>query len=87
MSNSETSLGFSMQEYVGKTGLVTIPIPDSGYGQVMITTGVGRSVQVAASFDHCDIPIGHQIVVVEVDGHALRVVPLESLERGDFDNA
>jgi membrane protein implicated in regulation of membrane protease activity len=80
MSNSEASIGFSMSEYVGKPGLVTIPIPESGFGQVMISMGHGRSVQVAASFDHCDIPLGSRIVVVEVDGHALRVARVESLE-------
>lgn len=78
MNNSESSIGFSISEYVGKIGLVTIPIPESGYGQVMVTMGLGRTVQIASSFDHVEIPVGHEIVVVEVQGHALRVSPIDS---------
>jgi membrane protein implicated in regulation of membrane protease activity len=73
MDRSESSLAFSQAEYVGMTGLVTVPIPASGRGQVMVRVGAGNTVEPAASFDDRPIPSGSQIIVVEVRDHTLYV--------------
>jgi membrane protein implicated in regulation of membrane protease activity len=73
MSNSEASMGFSRQEYVGRTALVTIPIPAAGHGQVMVNMGAGNTCEPAASFDGEAIPSHSRVVVVEVKDHTLYV--------------
>lgn len=87
MNNSEASIGYSISEFVGKTGRVTIPIPESGYGEVMIRMGAANACQIAASFDHEEIPTGREVVVVEVVGHTLHVVAVEQHLMGENNNA
>jgi membrane protein implicated in regulation of membrane protease activity len=73
MDRSESSLAFSQAEYVGMSGLVTVPIPASGRGQVMVRIGAGNTVEPAASFDDEPIPTGSRIIIVEVRDHTLYV--------------
>jgi membrane protein implicated in regulation of membrane protease activity len=73
MDHSETSLGFSTAEYVGMSGLVTVPIPAEGRGQVMVRIGAGNTCEPAASFDDEPIPSGSKVVIVEVRDHTLYV--------------
>jgi membrane protein implicated in regulation of membrane protease activity len=73
MRNSENSVGFSMREFTGQIGRITIPIPATGYGEVMIRMGAGNSCQVAASHDGEWIPAGTQVVVVDVIENVLYV--------------
>jgi len=72
MERSEVSSGFSMKELPGKIGVTTIPIPEQGFGEIMVKFGESNSLHTAASFEHDSIPAGIKIVVVEVqDGVAL----------------
>lgn len=78
MSNSEVSSGFSMSELTGRIGEVTIPVPEVGYGEVMIRLGAGNTIHTASSFDHKPLAAGARIVVVEVAEGVVRVAYLDT---------
>jgi membrane-bound ClpP family serine protease len=65
MQQSENSTGFSLQDLNGKIGEITISVPATGYGEVMIRIGGGNTNQIAASFDKEEIPSGAKVVIVE----------------------
>lgn len=77
MRNSENSIGFSMNEYVGMIGEVTIPIPGKGCGEVMVRMGASNTCQIATSFDAEWIATGRRVVVVEAHSDLLVVSPYE----------
>jgi membrane protein implicated in regulation of membrane protease activity len=77
VSNSESSIGFSRAEYVGRSGLITVGVPDGGYGQVMIRMGAANTCQIAASFDCNEVPKGTTVVVVEIHDGVLYVSPID----------
>ncbi|WP_028611151.1 membrane protease regulatory membrane protein [Paenibacillus harenae] len=73
MENSESSIAFSLHSLPGMLAEVLVPIPASGYGEVMVKVGAGFTNQIAASFDKVDIAGGSQVVVVEVKDSTLYV--------------
>lgn len=75
MRHAESSLGYSMKELQGKMGEVTIPISETGYGEVMVRVGSLPTFQVAGSFGGEFVPKGASVVVVEVRDGALYVSP------------
>jgi hypothetical protein len=77
MEHSESSIAFSIQDYRGMHGLVCIPIPARGHGQVMVKMGASNTTQIAASFDETEIPKGADIVVVEVQNGVLYVSAID----------
>ncbi|MBJ6363268.1 NfeD family protein [Paenibacillus sp. GCM10012307] len=78
MENSENSTGYSIQELGGKVGEVLVPIPSSGYGEVIVNVGAaGVAGQIAASFDGQEIPMGSKVVVVDVKEGTLLVSKIE----------
>lgn len=77
MRNSENSLAFSMKEYVGMIGEVTIPIPGKGCGEVMVRMGASNTCQIATSFDAEWIATGSRVVVIEAHSDLLVVAPYE----------
>ncbi|WP_152391804.1 protease [Paenibacillus guangzhouensis] len=76
MQNSENSTGFSIQDLQGKIGQVTVAIPSSGFGEVLVRIGAGHTNQIAASFDAVNIADGSQVVVVEIREGVAYVSPL-----------
>ena len=76
MENSENSIAFSAASLAGSLGEVIVPIPEKGYGEVLIKVGAGNTNQIAASFDNAPIPSGSRIVVVEVREGVLYVSEL-----------
>lgn len=76
MQNSENSTGFSIQELQGKIGQVTVAIPSSGFGEVLVRIGAGHTNQIAASFDAVNIADGSQVVVVEIREGVAYVSPI-----------
>ena len=79
MKKSENSTGFSVREYAGKTGELTIGIPEGGFGEVTVRMGASTTFQTASSFDGSPIPSGSPVVIVEVDAEGvLRVAPLSA---------
>lgn len=77
MENSENSTGFSMAELAGKIGEVTVPLPETGYGEVMVRVGASNTIHTASSFDRVSLAAGSRVVVVEVSDGVLRVSELE----------
>lgn len=77
MKNTESSIGFSVKELVGRTAEVTIPIPENGYGEVVLKLGVQSTYQIAASHDNVPIPVDTIVVVVEVRESVMYVTSLE----------
>lgn len=73
MEESENSIAFSLQALSGMLGEVLVPIPASGYGEVMVKVGAGFTNQIAASFEGVDIAGGRRVVVVEVKDNTLYV--------------
>lgn len=73
MSNAENSTGFSIRDLTGKIGEVTVTIPATGYGEVLVRIGAANTNQIAASFEHETIQSGTRVVVVEVKDHTLFV--------------
>lgn len=71
--NSEVSIGFSMQELTGKIGEITIPVPEKGFGEVMIRIASGNTIHTASSFEHRPIAAGARVVVVDISDGVLRV--------------
>lgn len=72
MDKSEVSTGFSMQDLPGRIGEITVPVPATGYGEVMVRFGAGNSLHTAASFEQLSLPAGSKVVVIEVkEGVAL----------------
>ncbi|MCZ8522725.1 MULTISPECIES: protease [Paenibacillus] len=82
MRNLESSLGFSMQDLVGRIGEVTVPIPSAGSGEVVVRIGGGVTNQIAESFDGSEIPWGRRVVTVEVISGVLMVTELDSKDTG-----
>jgi membrane protein implicated in regulation of membrane protease activity len=82
MNNSENSTAYSIRELSGRIGEVTIPIPESGFGEVMIKLGAGNTVHIASSLERCVLAAGTRIVVVDVHDGVLRVTKLDE-KRGD----
>ncbi|WP_426454122.1 protease [Paenibacillus sp. S-38] len=82
MENTEQSLGFSMDELVGRIGEVTIPIPAAGSGEVVLRIGGGLTNQIAESYDGSEIPWGKRVVTVEVICGVLMVTALDTDEPG-----
>jgi membrane protein implicated in regulation of membrane protease activity len=77
MRRGENSVAFSMSDFPGQIGSVTIAIPTRGYGEVMIRIGAGNTNQIAASFDGRPIGAGRQVVVIEVRDDTLLVTPFD----------
>ncbi|WP_424765892.1 protease [Paenibacillus sp. sgz302251] len=73
MEESENSIAFSIHGLSGVLAEVLVPIPASGYGEVMVKVGAGFTNQIAASFDGIAIAGGAKVVVVEVKDDTLYV--------------
>ncbi|GAB6929440.1 hypothetical protein JCM10914A_34230 [Paenibacillus sp. JCM 10914] len=82
MENSENSTGFSMKELGGKIGVVTVPLPTEGFGEVMVKVGASNTLHTASSFDRKKIAAGDRVVVIDVVDGVLRVSELEE-RKGD----
>lgn len=77
MADAEMSLSYSIVELIGKQAQVSVPIPASGYGEVIIKTAGGIVNHTAASFDHVAIPGEATVVVVDLDDGVLLVSKLD----------
>ncbi len=73
MKNAETSTGYSMSDLVGKIGTVTVPVPEKGFGEVLIKVGAGNTNHIAASCDGEALATGARVVVAEVNEGVLNV--------------
>ncbi|OWR29379.1 protease [Saccharibacillus sp. O23] len=80
---SENSVGYSMKDLTGRIGEVTVPVPQKGFGEVLVQMGgSGNTLHTAFSFDGDGIPAGVRVVVVDVEDGTLGVCELEKTEKG-----
>lgn len=77
MKNSENSTAYSVNDFAGALAEVITPIPEKGYGEVLVRAGAGYSNQIAGSFDGRPIPGGSRVVVVEVKDSTLYVSAMD----------
>ncbi|AWB45650.1 protease [Paenibacillus sp. CAA11] len=80
MENSENSTGYSIRELSGKVGEVTIPIPPSGFGEIMVSLVGGHTLHIAASWEKREIAAGTRVVVVDTREGILLVSELDERE-------
>ena len=77
MKSAEHSLAVTDESLKGKIGKTIIPIPEDGFGEVMLESVSGRIAKSAKSFDGKEIPEGTQVLVVKVEDGVLYVIPYE----------
>lgn len=75
LSKSEESLVYTEDSLKGRLGNVIIPIPENGFGEVLIESISGRISKPAASFDNGNIEEGKKVLVIDVKNGVLYVVP------------
>ncbi|MBS1910360.1 MAG: protease [Bacteroidetes bacterium] len=77
MDRAETSMAFSVRDYIGHTGEVTIAIRAGEHGEVMVHMGSMNYYVVARCSEGRDIGRGQKVVVVDVQDGVLSVTPLD----------
>lgn len=75
LANSEESLVYTEDSLKGRLGNVIIPIPENGFGEVLIESISGRISKPAASFDNKVIEEGKKVLVIDIKDGVLYVVP------------
>lgn len=75
LSKSEESLVYTEDSLKGRIGNVIIPIPENGFGEVLIESISGRISKPAASFDNTFIDEGKKVLIIDVKNGVIYVVP------------
>jgi membrane protein implicated in regulation of membrane protease activity len=73
MSEAESSIAYSRQELPGKIGVVTVPIPAGGFGEVEFTFGHGRIHEIASSTEDEELRAGDSVLAIEIKDHVVIV--------------
>lgn len=76
MRNAGRSIAYSRSELAGRPARVSVAIPSSGYGEVIVKVGAGVTNEIAVSLDGSAIAVGEK-VVVDVRPDALVVAAWE----------
>ena len=66
LSNAEESIGLTDESLVGLVGRLTVPIPEGGFGEVLIETVTGSVLKTAQSLDGTALSTERRVVVIEV---------------------
>ncbi|WP_338751894.1 NfeD family protein [Bacillus sp. FJAT-52991] len=73
LSSAEESLVYTEESLSGRTGKVIIPIPQDGFGEVIIESSSGMISKPACGFDHEPIAEGKTVLVIDVQKGVLYV--------------
>ncbi|WP_199613608.1 protease [Paenibacillus alkalitolerans] len=73
MKEAENSIAYSITELPGKIGVVTIPIPVNGFGEVSFTFGHGLVHEIASSTEQEELRSGEKVLAIEVKDHVVTV--------------
>lgn len=84
LSSAEESLVYSTKSLRGRIGTVIIPIPSDGFGEVLLKNNSGTISKSATSFKGAPIGEGEHVLVVNIEGGVLQVVPHESEKEFQF---
>lgn len=79
LSSAEESLVYTTQSLRGRVGEVIIPIPEDGFGEVIIKSNSGTIAKAATSFENKAIAEGQKVLIVEVNDGVLKVLPYENI--------
>ncbi|MFD2673567.1 protease [Marinicrinis sediminis] len=79
MARAENSTSYQQQDLVGRLGEVSVTIPKKGWGEVILSTGTGRTNEIAASFDEEELGEGTKVVIIEIRDRTLYVSKWEEL--------
>lgn len=74
MKDAENSSGYAMSELTGKIGTVIVPVPEQGFGEVLIKIGGGNTNHIACSCDGESFGAGTRVVVAEIIDGVLKVI-------------
>ncbi len=80
LSRAEATMAYSDEDLKGRVGKVITSIPVDGFGEVLIQGHGGNIAKTAVSFENEAIPYDADVLVIEVKGGALYVVPHEKLD-------
>ncbi|MUK88866.1 hypothetical protein GMD78_10725 [Ornithinibacillus sp. L9] len=80
LSSAEESLSYTEESLKGRVGKIIIPIPDDGFGEIIIESKSGTISKPVASYENTPIEEGTQVLVIEVEKGVLHVVPYEDLD-------
>ncbi|MHA6251487.1 hypothetical protein [Oceanobacillus sp. CAU 1775] len=78
MASAEESLSYTEDSLKGRVGKIIIPIPENGFGEIIIRSYSGTISKPAASYENQAILEGKQVLVIEVKNGVLYVVPYEN---------
>lgn len=78
LSRAEESLVYTTQSLRGRVGDVIIPIPEDGFGEVIIKSTSGTIAKSAVSFENKAIAEGEKVLIIEVKDGVLKVLPYEN---------
>jgi membrane-bound ClpP family serine protease len=73
ISNAEESLAYKETDLRGRIGTVITPIPEDGYGEVLIENVSGRISKPAVSFKKKELPNGTKVLIIDVVNGVLQV--------------
>lgn len=77
LSTAEESLSYTEESLKGRVGKIIIPIPEDGFGEIIIESKVGMISRPAAAIENETIAEGEKVLVLEVKQSVLYVVPYE----------
>jgi membrane protein implicated in regulation of membrane protease activity len=77
MKNTESSIAYSIQDMLGKIATVNIPIPEEGYGEIIVKTRTGVMGFTANSMDKVLLEQGTRVVIVQLNGRVFAVSELK----------
>jgi membrane protein implicated in regulation of membrane protease activity len=81
LSSAEESLVYTTESLKGRVGKVIIPIPENGFGEVVIKNNSGIISKAASSFENKVIAEGEKVLVIEVEDGVLKVLPYENFNQ------
>lgn len=81
LSSAEESLVYTSDSLKGRVGTVLIPIPQDGFGEVVIKSSSGTISKPAVSFENEVIAEGQKVLVIDVKDGVLHVAHYEKTEK------
>ncbi|WP_282140089.1 hypothetical protein [Cytobacillus oceanisediminis] len=79
LSSAEESLVYTDESLSGRLGTVLIPIPENGFGEVLIENISGRISKPALSYENTFIAEGSNVLIVEVENGVIKVIDYKEL--------
>ena len=66
LKSAEVSLAYTDESLAGKVGKVIVPIPEDGFGEIVIETVNGILSKRASGYDNIPIDYGKEVLIIEV---------------------